>query len=400
MAELYRTDIIDVDVSKSLVRSYAGIVLATGDKNANRFGAVVNRAGVPVDLTGCAVTGWFIRPDGDSLACNGVTAGNMAYVDLPAACYTASGSFSLALKISSADITQTVRVIDGCIRLTQTETVVDPDNIVPSLDELLAHIAEMEAATAEAKEVIATSTEPIIAEVTGATVAIADAADRQAVRLVSVITAKQSGSGEPSTDNVRSITGHNAVQLYHAPAYDAAIAPKMVQSLPETVYGGSLDWTTGILTVDMRHIGLTGGESWSYNGTQFITSLAMAGANKVGMCSHYIYKALGTAAAMYVDGKYLAAGKGIADRYASTADWKAFLAAQHTAGRPVQVVYHLAEPYTIQLTAQQLDMIKGNNSLWSDCGETSVTYVADTKLYIDGKFAALQSAILAQGANV
>lgn len=161
MAELYRSDICNVDISKSLVRSYVGIVLATGDDHANRFGAVLNRAGDLVELADVSVSvlGYFIRPDGETVVCNGTKDGNTVYVDLPAACYTKDGSFSLAIKVSSTEVTQTVRVIDGQIRLTQTETLIDPGDVIPSLEDLMAHIAEMEDATAEAETAAAAANE-------------------------------------------------------------------------------------------------------------------------------------------------------------------------------------------------------------------------------------------------
>lgn len=154
MAELYRSDIVDVDIGKSLLRTYAGKVLATGDRKANRFGANINRAGEPIDLTGCSVTGYFIRPNMQTVVVTGEAEGSTAYVDLPQACYTNEGAFSLALKVSETDndITQTVRVIDGCIRLTQTGELVDPGEVIPSLDEIFAQIAAVEAATQGARQ--------------------------------------------------------------------------------------------------------------------------------------------------------------------------------------------------------------------------------------------------------
>ena len=38
-----------------------------------------------------------------------------------------------------------------------------------------------------------------------------------------------------------------------------------------------------------------------------------------------------------------------------------------------------------QLTPTQIDLLKGKNNVWNDCGNTDVTYKADTKLYIDNK---------------
>lgn len=144
MAELYRSEICNVDIEKPLVRSYVGIVMATGDCLANRFGAVLRRNNDPVDVTGAAVNGYFIRPNGDTVVCQGVAAGDTVYVDLPAACYTQNGNFSLAIKVSSTDVTQTVRVVDGYIRQTQTDTIVDPGTVLTSIEDLFVRIAEAE----------------------------------------------------------------------------------------------------------------------------------------------------------------------------------------------------------------------------------------------------------------
>lgn len=156
MAELYRSDIVNVDISKSLNRMYVGSVLATGDEYANRFGANVFRAGEPVILDGCSVMGYFVRNERETIVIKGAVSGNMAYVDLPQACYAERGSFSLAIKASSNGVTHTVRIVDGYIRMTQTDVLIDPGDVVPSLDDLFAQIDEMEAVTAKAEETIAT----------------------------------------------------------------------------------------------------------------------------------------------------------------------------------------------------------------------------------------------------
>lgn len=124
MGDFIRYDVREVDLNKPLLRTNTGILLAAGDKSANRFGAILHRDGEPVDMEGQAVTvtGYFVRPDGYTVDCDGVQEGNMVYVDLPAACYVHSGAFSLAIKLISTDITQTVRVIDGVVRLTMTDT--------------------------------------------------------------------------------------------------------------------------------------------------------------------------------------------------------------------------------------------------------------------------------------
>ena len=54
---------------------------------------------------------------------------------------------------------------------------------------------------------------------------------------------KQAGSGEPSPDNVRPITGYDSLSLTHSNNADATNTYDV--ALPETVYGGTVDCVTG-----------------------------------------------------------------------------------------------------------------------------------------------------------
>lgn len=54
-----------------------------------------------------------------------------------------------------------------------------------------------------------------------------------------------------------------------------------------------------------------------------------------------------------------------------------------TAMSGVQLCYELATPQTYQLTPQQLfNTLYGVNNIWSDTGDSTITYTADTMLYI------------------
>ena len=53
------------------------------------------------------------------------------------------------------------------------------------------------------------------------------------------------------------------------------------------------------------------------------------------------------------------------------------------AQNPLHVVYALAEPVTVTLSPETLSTLLGNNVVWSDAGEVTIQYRADTKLYID-----------------
>lgn len=178
--------------------------------------------------------------------------------------------------------------------------------------------------------------------------------------------------------------------------------------LPETVYGGTINWTTGVLTIDSHAIQLTGNERWTSeyfnNATRFSTKDGIAAGilldGNVGAdaaCSHYQYGRNPIASndvdkviALYSKYSYPYIRD---DSFTTVEELVAYLKAQAAAGTPVQIVYKLAEPRTIQLTPQQLDMLNGVNNVWSDSGDTSLVYIADTKLYIDNAIAAIAALI-------
>jgi hypothetical protein len=81
------------------------------------------------------------------------------------------------------------------------------------------------------------------------------------------------------------------------------------------------------------------------------------------------------------------------DDIADITAWKTFLSSNH-----LQVVWKLATPVTYQLTQGQVKTLLGVNNIWADTGNIlSVDYPADTKLYIDNKFAELSAVITALG---
>ena len=151
MAELYREEIVRVSLGDPLRLYSVGKVLATGDDRANRFGASVFRRGAAVSLDGANVTGYFTPPVGETMLLDGSTSGNTAYVDLHAACYAQEGRFSLAVKVTSDGVTTTLCVFDGWIIPTATDDVRDPGGIVPTWDDVLEKISDMEQATEKAE---------------------------------------------------------------------------------------------------------------------------------------------------------------------------------------------------------------------------------------------------------
>ena len=138
---IYKSDIVDIDLETgSIHRSFIMRSIGEGDKNANRFGVRVKRNGSNVNLSEATCSGYFIRSNGDTVVIAGETSGNEAYVVLPQACYTYEGQFSLAIKLTGGGLTGTMRIVDGVVSNTTTDTLIDPGTIIPSIDTLIAAI--------------------------------------------------------------------------------------------------------------------------------------------------------------------------------------------------------------------------------------------------------------------
>lgn len=171
----------------------------------------------------------------------------------------------------------------------------------------------------------------------------------------------------------------------------------------QTVYGGTLDWQTGVLTVDKAFVEYDGSadENWLTQTTassgyrRFLIVPGDAepntGAGNVAYVVSNMYKATSP------NGTY-SKTTGIcvnqnelmiydADRATLTVDgWKAWLS-EH----PVQIAYKLATPTTIQLTPQEIKQIQGVNTLYGD-GSISMTGRADKALELEARIAALEAA--------
>ena len=162
----------------------------------------------------------------------------------------------------------------------------------------------------------------------------------------------------------------------------------------QTIYGGTLDWNAGVLIVEWEYKALDGTESWS-KGTgvnNFYTALnTMVKLNDYTesiKCSTFktIGKHAELSAATGISGYYDKTNDYPSENWiyinngvsTSSAEIKEWLAAQYTAGTPVQVAYKLATPIEIQLTPQEIKAIKGTNTLTTDADTLSVYGRVDT----------------------
>lgn len=109
------------------------------DVEANRIGAIVYMDGEPFALSGTC-TGTAIRADGATVPMTGTVEGNQAYITLNADCYAVEGDIQIFVKVIAGDVTATLAAARGTVRLTETDAVIDPGEIIPSVSALITAI--------------------------------------------------------------------------------------------------------------------------------------------------------------------------------------------------------------------------------------------------------------------
>ena len=135
---------IDVDAETQMTPLKA--LYASGDKNAHTFELSLYRGAEEMDLSGASAQGYFIRADGYTVPITGAISGNAVTLTLSEACYYIVGNFNLIIKVSIGESRKSVFWGNGYVVRSMTGAIVDEENVIPSLDELLAQIAAAESA--------------------------------------------------------------------------------------------------------------------------------------------------------------------------------------------------------------------------------------------------------------
>ena len=204
--------------------------------------------------------------------------------------------------------------------------------------------------------------------------------------LVAQINPVQAGSGDPSPTNVRPITGWTAVNVIVSPTTIASDGTTTTTALGRTVYGGTVDVVTGVLTVTHGYYLLDGSENWTaaettstYNNFKIYKSetFKSLGNGGNGVSNMAVY------GRNYTDGKIIfrsAIGANSTALYffvpktmvADLAAWKSLLGTTN-----LQMTMELATPITYSLTAQQVELLTGQNHVWADTGDITITWGDD-----------------------
>lgn len=210
------------------------------------------------------------------------------------------------------------------------------------------------------------------------------------IRLLVGLTSNSSMTPEVGNNNINISYDTNIFEPYTGTTY-----PISWSTEAGTVYGGSLDVTTGVLTVthvthnvpdDILYTRYNEGTTndrfglsteklaeygWEIIVPQYATQQFSShfSVNKSGSSSPFGYFRLTTSWLSIYNNNF---------EFASPEELQSYLQNQRLAGTPVQICYKIAEPFTYQLTPTEVTTLLGSNRIWADTGNVDVTYVRNT----------------------
>lgn len=242
--------------------------------------------------------------------------------------------------------------------LTQTGAAADAKKTGDELTGLKNDFTQLEDKVEDAYNAYVVETEA------GSIASFTDGADDVPVKDLTVaIEPVQSGSGDPSPSNVRPISGWTGANV----TVNDEVLSINWETEAGTVYGGTLDVTTGVLTVDTTRYKFTGSEAYTQlSGSVAIKTGLVLKSTGDGYCTDFEFNGTGSTNFIYLKTTLTAE------------DLKTYMG-----NHDVYAVVVLAQAQTYQLTAHEVSTILGQNNIFADTGNVTVQYRADTKLYID-----------------
>lgn len=125
-------------------------VLNGSEIDAHKFIITATREVAQVALTG-TVTASFLRADGAEVVLTGEIENGAATVTLAQSCYAVPGRFDLTVFVTADGVKTGVYACTGGVRNTTSGTIIDPGQVVPDVEGIVAQYSEMQRVTAEAQ---------------------------------------------------------------------------------------------------------------------------------------------------------------------------------------------------------------------------------------------------------
>ena len=141
----------DVDLERGYERRPLPVDFGSGDDLAHTIIVTAHRGKTKVDLAGIEVLAYINRADNATVLLTGTVENGKALIHLTESCYAINGRVWIVVKFSDGDTRSTVLWLEGNINRTSNGAVVDPEELIPSIDELLVQIKVIEDAVERAE---------------------------------------------------------------------------------------------------------------------------------------------------------------------------------------------------------------------------------------------------------
>lgn len=197
--------------------------------------------------------------------------------------------------------------------------------------------------------------------------------------------------------------GTNVSNLTFRPVVHNLDSRTYVADFGQTVYGGSYDWESGVLTIDKGVYTVTGQEKIVRDDSVTDHMFLLEHGQDTALfapciCSHFAGTENEAASGLAEEAvsaftPYFAFNSETLAQWDDPAD---YFAQQYAAGTPVQVVYSLMQPVTVQYTPWKITALSGINTLLCDAGTLVVSGRKDPVALMED----LTNAVLALGGNI
>lgn len=215
-------------------------LMLPGDHLAHTLRIKCKERDMPVNLTGYTAAGYFKRTDGNTVLVVGSITGNIVDVTLSQECYAFPGNLRGVVRITNSTTDAKITLCDRLFHVGQAVDdggTIDPGEVIPSLDDLLAEIDAMEQATAEA-EAAADAVPDMVAPVFSASAPYSAGSYVYYDGTLYRFTADHAAGAWNSAQAVAVTVGGEVADLksaVEAMGHDVDVAPKAVGSNAESV---------------------------------------------------------------------------------------------------------------------------------------------------------------------
>lgn len=194
---------------------------------------------------------------------------------------------------------------------------------------------------------------------------------------------KQAGSGDPSPENIRPISGYDSVTVTQSK--DGSQVKQITLTLPATIYGGTVDAVTGEGEKTWEFVEFDGTEDWILYPDKLencitlclsISRVQIGFFTSVCNCFKNVMRSWRYDTPwQYSDHdsnnyKYFVVP---ISEIPDLDSWKSYLATQAAAGTPVTVACQLATPEPFEVTPHPIPALPGVNTLYTDGDSLTVT---------------------------